>query len=65
MEGLTRTEPPLSRDCCVGPALYPPIMVSSVTVVTIIAMDQAGSGWYGMTLNFSFLQSKQTSVTNP
>ena len=25
MEGLTRTEPPLSRGCCVGPALYPPI----------------------------------------
>ena len=25
MEGLTRTEPPLSRACCVGPVLYPPI----------------------------------------
>ena len=25
MEGLTRTEPPLSRVCCIGPVLYPPI----------------------------------------
>ena len=26
MEGVTRTEPPLSRACCVGPILYPPIV---------------------------------------